>query len=148
MTISRRAWALGTAALALSVAGCADPASQPVSHWISQLRENDAEERAEAREWLAKKGKDAVPELVKLLADDDTVVAMSASDILVKIGRDSVPGLVVTLRTGAPKARGWAVHSLGEIGKDALEAVPALHEARKDPALRTAAFEAIQKIGT
>jgi len=132
----------------LAMAGCADPAKEPVSHWITQLRENDADDRAEAREWLAKKGKDAVPELVKLLSDDDTVVAMSASEVLVKIGRDSVPELVGALRAGAPKARGWAAHSLGEIGKDAKDAVPALQEARKDPALKTAASEALQKIGT
>ncbi|KAF0240614.1 MAG: HEAT-like repeat [Planctomycetota bacterium] len=141
------AWKL-VAVISLALSGCADPAKEPVSHWITQLRENDADDRAEAREWLAKKGKEAVPELVKLLADDDTVVAMSASEVLVKIGRDAVPELVGALRAGAPKARGWAAHSLGEIGKDAKEAVPALQEARKDPALKTAASEALQKIGT
>ncbi|MEK7467600.1 MAG: hypothetical protein AAB074_09325 [Planctomycetota bacterium] len=148
MLQSRRArvGALGAGFFAL-ILGCADPAKQPVSHWITQLRENDADDRAEAREWLAKKGKDAVPELVKLLADDDTVVAMSASDVLVRIGRDAVPELVGTLRAGAPKARGWAARTLGAIGKDAIEAAPALHEARKDPALRTAALDALQKIG-
>jgi HEAT repeat protein len=135
------------AALLLTM-GCADPAKEPVSHWITQLRGNDADDRAEAREWLTKKGTEAVPELVKLLGDEDTVVAMSAADVLVKIGRDAVPGLVEALKTGAPRGRGWAAHSLGGIGKDAKDAVPALQEARKDPSLRTAASEALQKIGT
>lgn len=129
------------------ICGCADPAKEPVSHWIVQLRGNNADDRAEAREWLAKKGTEAVPDLVKLLGDEDTVVAMSAADVLVKIGRDAVPGLVEALRTGAPRGRGWAAHSLGGIGKEAKDAVPALQEARKDPALRTAASEALQKIG-
>ncbi len=136
------------AAAAFMACGCADPAKEPVSHWITQLRGNDADDRAEAREWLAKKGMEAVPDLVKLLADEDTVVAMSAAEVLVKIGREAVPGLVDALKSGDPRGRGWAAHTLGGIGKDARDAIPALQEARKDPALRMSATEALQKIGT
>ncbi|MCC6738773.1 MAG: HEAT repeat domain-containing protein [Planctomycetia bacterium] len=129
-----------------ALAACADPAKQPVSHWVAQLRANDADDRAEAREWLVKKGKEAVPDLAKLLADDDTVVAMSAADVLSKIGKDAVPALVDALVSGPRPGRRWAASALGEIGRDAKDAVPALEAAALDPEIKSAAADALLKI--
>jgi HEAT repeat protein len=126
--------------------GCTDPASRPTSWWIQQLREDDAEDRAEARKWLVIRGREAVPELVRELQSDDLVVCMSAAECLGSIGKDAVPAVTEALKSGPTSSRRWAIEALRRSGKDAREAIPVLEEAAKDPALRQSATLAIEAI--
>jgi len=131
---------------AVLAAGCIDPASRPTSWWIEQLREEDPDDRRAAREQLVSRGAAAVPDLIPLLSAEDLVVAMSAADCLGTIGPASVPALIDALRTGPARGRGWAIHALKQIGAGARDALPALQDASRDPALRMSATLAIREI--
>jgi hypothetical protein len=97
---------------------------------------------------LSKQGAVAAPVLVYLMTGDDTATAIAAAEEIAKLGTDGIPALVALLESRAPQGRGWAAWALGEMGKAAKGARPALEKAAKEPALRSAAEEALRKIGT
>jgi HEAT repeat protein len=76
----------------------------------------------------------AIPSLVKALADEDGLVARLASDALVNIGESAVPALLEVASTGDRIARSEAVRALASIGDQ--RSIPVLFAAlNEDSAL-------------
>jgi HEAT repeat protein len=94
-------------------------------------------------------------ELVKLLADARLNIAYWAATLLGRLGEDAdaakvVPALIQALSEHADLAvRERAAWTLGKIGPNAIDALPALKNVAGDPKLRLSrlAREAIDKIG-
>jgi HEAT repeat protein len=74
--------------------------------------------------------------------------AANACLALVKIGPPALPALIDAMKDMDPTVRMWAAITLGEMGKWAADAVPALAFACADssPDVRKAASEALAKI--
>jgi HEAT repeat protein len=111
----------------------------------------------QAMAWLAEFGpeaKDAIPDMLKLLRNPGKGGAsyqMDAGKWLGKIGKPAVPGLLDVLQTKYMTEWGRiaAARGLADIGPDAAGAVPILVRLRMhwDPQVRSAAWEAIHKLG-
>jgi HEAT repeat protein len=71
----------------------------------------------------------AAQTLVAILADKDHWPA--ASKALAKIGKGAVPALVKGLKSTSQPTRQFSARTLGEIGADAIDALPALRERAK-----------------
>lgn len=90
---------------------------------------------------------DQVPRLIAAL--DNANVRQGASIALAKLGAAAVPALRESLASDNPDVRVWSAYTLGQIGQAAKPAVAELTKATtdSDPALRTAAAQALGKIG-
>ncbi len=134
----------------------ADAAVAPIQQALS---DSDREVMLTAGYALGKIGpaaKPAVPALVKLTASEDPLVKLTAVSALMKIDPQSeehvrlaIPALIDALgSSGHEFIRLEAAMTLGDLGKAAAAAVPALQLAREDrsSAVRTAADEALKKI--
>ncbi len=93
------------------------------------------------------KSADAVPVLLRCLADASVYVGGMAADALARIGPAALPGLIDALKNGAPPVRGRAARALAQIADPA--AIPALIAALDDehPIVEYYADLALQKLG-
>jgi hypothetical protein len=128
--------------LALVVMGVVRIVTNP-RHWIRGLQSEDAEQRREAVEVLARRGagaREAVPALLKVMRTDPVddlrgEAAAALGDILAKLGpegREAVPALTEALADKDPRTRERAAAVLGRMGGNARDAVPALVKALRD----------------
>ncbi|GBD36504.1 hypothetical protein HRbin36_01629 [bacterium HR36] len=136
-----------------------EPAFQgiPLSHWLKQLRSEEADKRKEALRAISAIGpaaKEAIPEVRKLLQDPDEDVQEWACSTLGRIGeaaKVAIPDLekIILNRQAADKVRWAAAVALGNIGPVAVSATPTLLKALQDsdPWLRWAATEGLSGIG-
>lgn len=83
---------------------------------------------------IGPEAKDAIPALLKGVQSRDEYLRDSAARALWRINRHeaAIPALIQRLREAQPIARSYAAKSLGAIGRDAKQAVPALTEALRD----------------
>jgi HEAT repeat protein len=102
---------------------------------------------------LGPEAKEAVPELIKLLAESPIKagpIRFHAATALGQIGaeaKEAVPALVKLLNEKkAGPGRRTVVEALGRIGPAAKDAVDALKKARGEPALREAVDKALTRI--
>jgi HEAT repeat protein len=72
----------------------------------------------------------ALPLFVKVLEDSDPAVIQPALHTLAELGKEAVPVMVTALKS--KKARYWALLVLADIGADAEAAVPALQKLLSD----------------
>jgi HEAT repeat protein len=89
----------------------------------------------------------AVPNLVALF-DNDLRVNYLAGHALAKIGAAAVPALIETLEADNPKVRNSVLLCLGEMGPEAVEALPVIRQylSSGDALTRSYAKQAITKI--
>ncbi len=89
----------------------------------------------------------AVPQLIAALRDDDGAVTIEAAQALTAIGQPAVPPLIALLKD--PQYRNLAAAVLGDIGPDAVDAVPAILAMldAPDKETRRAALLALAGIG-
>ncbi len=125
--------------------------SDAVPSLIQALRDNDKGKRSYAARALGKLGSQAAPavlELLQALSDQDPTVYAEVSSALSRIGRAAVPSLISTLGSSDDSLRISAAWTLGRIGSNALEAVPALDELAmlEDGQLSQLASAALRKI--
>lgn len=73
-----------------------------------------------------------IDDLLDDLLDDDVYVCELARAGLAKLGRKVVPHLIAALSSDNPRLRQEAAMTLGAIGKDAAEALPALAKLLRD----------------
>ena len=94
-------------------------------------------------------GKDDIPALAAALDDSSWVVRQTASRLLKRFDADSIALLIEALQSERPEARAEAAHTLGSMGADATQAVPALIKLLDDSEMNvvTAATEALGDIG-
>jgi HEAT repeat protein len=144
---------------ALFVIGAIGPkASAAVPAAVAALSHTDVQVQQTAAFALGKIGpeaKEAVTPLKKLAASSDDLVKLTAIWALLQIGPRSedlvkmaLPLLTAGLKSTQELVRIEAAISLGEIGKGAASALPALQAAANDSSssVREAATEAIKKI--
>ncbi len=144
---------------ALFVIGAIGPtASAAAPAAVAALADTDLQVQQTAAYALGKIGpgaKEAVAPLKKLTASTDDLVKLTAIWALLQIGPRSddlvkmaLPLLTAGLKSTQELVRIEAAISLGEIGKGAATALPALEAAANDPSssVRGAASEAIKKI--
>ncbi len=152
----------GLAVLGLRAKGTRGKAAIPALIALLQLDEvSDQIYKA-----LAAMGPEALPPLIAKLKDKDSRVRARAAGALQYFGplfggdgyrhrpgepiwvKSAVPALITALTDENLSVRLMAADSLGAIGSDAKDAVPALIEAIKDHALRRTAVTALSTIGT
>lgn len=91
---------------------------------------------------------DALPVLIHALQDEDAVVRGRAAQALSRLGKDAVPELRKLLKTGKRDTRASTIGTLARIGGDARESVPDLLTLLKDEdqLLQRLAADALRKI--
>lgn len=97
---------------------------------LKLLGDKDAGVRRKAAFALGRVGaspEEAVPALIKTFDDKDHDVQRAAGEAVAKYGKKAVPLLIAALNN--KKTRRQAAVSLGEIGSEAKEAIPALKKA-------------------
>lgn len=99
--------------------------------------------------------KESAPALRKLLDSNDDLVKLTGVWALLQVDstneahvKAAVPQMTAALKNPLPFIRAEAAMTLGDLGKAAASALPALEAAQKDPnrAVREAATEAVKKI--
>jgi hypothetical protein len=104
---------------------------------------------------LGPKGVEAMPELLAGLESSDPYVAREAAFAVGRIGLagsnacpNLVPALIEKVRRPGSDVAWFSAESLGELGPDALPALPALEEASRssDATLRDSAKKALKKL--
>lgn len=88
----------------------------------------------------------ATAALVRALGDKDRSVKRNAFEALEKLGAKAVPALIEAVEGQAPPVQTRAIDILGEIGKEAVSAIPTLKAALQNQASKAAAKEALEKI--
>ncbi|MBL8794487.1 MAG: HEAT repeat domain-containing protein [Planctomycetia bacterium] len=110
---------------------------KPLSHWQRQLDHADAAKRRSAAFALGKLNREAVPALVRALADDDKAVAESAAFALGEIGTSAIAALPALLKflndpKAEPRLRRAAACAVGELRPIEKDAVRSLQQALRD----------------
>jgi HEAT repeat protein len=144
---------------ALYTLGAIGPSAQgAVGAIVEQLRQRDPRVVQAAIIALGKIGpaaREAIPALGKLNQSDDELLRMTSVWAILKIGPPSddltkaaLPILAAALQNNREFVRVEAATSLGELGRGAADALPALQAAANDssPAVRSAVASAIGKI--
>jgi HEAT repeat protein len=139
--------------------GAIGPGAQAAASAISEhLAENDPRVAQAAAIALGKIGpgaKEAIPALAKLNQSKDELLRLTSVWAILKIGAPSadltktaIPILSTALQSDREFVRIEAATTLGELGRGAASALPALQTAANDasPAVRSAAASAITKI--
>jgi HEAT repeat protein len=117
---------------------------------IVALGDPDAYVRACAAHGLGEPGdglEQAVPPLIKSLADISPLVSRVAADSLARIGSPAVPALIAALEAEGASVRAGAARALCIIQPE--EAVPALCAALDDPSATVTYYaeEALERLG-
>jgi HEAT repeat protein len=120
---------------------------------IGALRDDDAKVREAAAHAIGLMGPEALPALVEMLAHDDKYVRRHAVWAMGKLGplaRPALGDLCAALKDPDPRTASGAAQSLGSLGTDGAEAVPALTEAMRGTniVLCRLASKALSQIGT
>jgi len=76
---------------------------------------------------------DAIPALIRMLAEPDPISTELAADALSALGSEAVPALLAALEGGSHKTRLEVVRSLANIGDE--RAIPALMDAYEEDSL-------------
>jgi HEAT repeat protein len=117
---------------------------------IEALHSADRDVRRAAARSLGQLGKSAFPALgkAKALQDPDPEARRLVIEALSWMGQAAVAPLTAALKDKSADVRRAAARSLGNLGKDAQSAVPALEIAASDPVeeVRTAALKARNQI--
>ncbi len=123
--------------------------SAPPSDWlIAALADSNSEVRQCALLALClHPDENAIPALIRLLADPEPVSAELASSALAAIGSQAVPALIESLENGAHKARLEAVRALSAIRDP--RAIPSLIAALEEDSLAMQfwAEEGLERLG-
>jgi HEAT repeat protein len=85
------------------------------------------------RDMAGEEAKAAVAVLLEAVKDEDVLVRRNALWAFFNVGPQAVPALLEALKDDFWVVRNDAAGTLGQIGRQAVEAVPALLEALKDP---------------
>jgi HEAT repeat protein len=121
------------------------------------LRSSLTDVEVDVRIWAATllrqagpEARDALPSLVRALADSDSIVRGQSAFALAAIGPPAVPGLVETLKSQDINARRLAIFALGKIGPEAKSVKDALTPLLKDPdpEIRQSCANTLEKIGS
>lgn len=122
-----------------------------VDDLIVSLNDKDVTTRINAAVSLAEKGSDALvalPYLIDCLNDEKHEMRKTVSDAVISFGQEAIPYLLGALKNDDPNIRRNAAYCLGEIGKPAEAAIPALkkllHDSNKQ--VTWVADNAIKKI--
>ena len=143
--------------LLLSAGGCKKNAGDeltPLATLEEQMQNPDADVRCVAvrqLKWMAPKGTEAVPLLIKALADKDAGVRYEAANGIAQFGAaasQAVPDLIVALGDQDVEVKTAAAHALGTMGTSGVAAMSALEKATRDatPEVRDEAAKAIKTI--
>ena len=119
---------------------------------VGALHDDDAKVRESAAQAVGLMGPEALPTLVGMLAHDDKYVRRHAVWALGKLGplaRPALSDLCQSLKDADPRTASGAAQSLGGLGADGAEAVPALAEAMRGTniVLCRLASKALSQIG-
>lgn len=85
-----------------------------------------------AKFYLLREGSRVIPNMMKALEKGNDTSKQAAYEILVALGKPSVAPLAGVLRHKDPRLRLRAARGLGEIGRPAAKALPALNRAKRD----------------
>lgn len=116
-------------------------------------RSDDLWIRAGAAKAIGFQGRDAaeaIPDLVRLLADEHGDVRAESLEALAEMGQAAAGSLIPALRHEQPEARKAAIEALGMLGKEAAAAADALVELwreENDPECRVALLTALRRTG-
>ena len=156
----RRLAMAGMVVLALAAVGRGAPDDsepmvngKPLSAWIAQLKDKDAQKRNEATQSISQLGIQARPALkalVPLLGDTDVGVRYNAAGALAAIGPDAVGPLKDALKDANADVRQTAAYGLGLLGPaahDAADALAALLKDDKEALVRQAAAQSLGQLG-
>jgi HEAT repeat protein len=120
-----------------------------VEQLTADLRYGNLPERRAALAALAERGPAALPavaDLIPALRDADDEVRERAAGVLTAIGTEAVPALLAALLPDDAVMRCAVVRVLGRMGPVALDAVPVLTAALRDPRLKEDAAWALGEI--
>ena len=145
------------ALLLLTLGGCKKNTGNeltPLATLEEEMQSPDADVRCVAvrqLKWLAPKGTEAIPLLIKALADKDGAVRYEAAEGIDQFGSaaaQAVPALIAALGDHEPEVKVAAAHALGTMGPAGIAAMSALETAARDanPEVREAAAKAIKSI--
>jgi HEAT repeat protein len=128
------------------------PADDPMPDLIRALRSRAPADRFRAAKDLGRLGwlaRDALPALVRALADEDAKVREAAAHAVGQMGPDALQSLVEMLGHADKYVRRIAVWALGRLGPLARPALPDLCAALRDPDPRSAsgAAQALGNLG-
>jgi HEAT repeat protein len=128
----------GEAAPALVVTPVVPPPAPTLARQIIVRRpiSQDLTMKDTAIDALARIGRPAVPEIVKMLDDPSSSVRVEGLRALARIGpdaADAVPAVLKLMEDKDEMVRKSAVRALGQIGAPAAPAVPAIIEILKEP---------------
>lgn len=122
---------------------------------IDALKDEDPAVRRAAVEALGSFGRDASPAVPYLTAivketvgesEPEYPLAYFATETLKKIGRAAVPALMLALHNNNAEVRHEAIQALGDLGKDAREAIPVLMPLLRDENIGSIAAWEVGKI--
>jgi CubicO group peptidase (beta-lactamase class C family) len=144
--------ALCVSALLMAPQAWAQNDRADISSFVIALGDRDPEVRWASVVALTHIGADAVPSLVKALADEKDDVRANAALTLGRIGKQAkaaVPGLTAALKDRSSRVRENAAEALGSLGPDAGTAVEALLVclSDRDPYVAGKSAEALSRIG-
>ena len=119
---------------------------------VGLLRDDDAKVREAAAQAVGQMGSSALPALSGMLAHSDKYVRRNAIWAMSKLGVQAKPALTSLcrgLKDLDPRTASGAAQALGNMGEDAIEAIPALTEAMRGTniVLCRLAAKALSQIG-
>jgi HEAT repeat protein len=119
---------------------------------VGTLGDEDAKVREAAAQAVGQMGSDALPALVSMLAHPDKYVRRNAVWALGKLGpvaRPALRDLCKALKDADPRTATGAAQSLGNLGADGVDSIPALTEAMRGTniVLCRLAAKALSQIG-
>src|SRR5947207_803717 len=118
-------------ALLLGSAALAEDPPPDIGKLVEQLHASETNTRREAALQLGAAGpaaKEAVPALMANLGHNDAALRGEVADALAMIGAEAKPKLIEALAWKEPLQRSTAALALGQFGKAAGDAAPALLE--------------------
>jgi HEAT repeat protein len=134
-----------------TLGGLGQEAKPAMPRLIESLNDRDTDIRIQAVRALARidpKAKEVVPSLQTLLHDSERDVRLEVLDALGQCGKPAVAPLIESLKDLDSNILIHAAESLGRIGPEAKEALPALRPLLKDDIeeVRNVAAKALKKI--
>jgi len=158
--MKNRCLALLACMVVLAALGCSKKKEvvyqgKPLSTWIEMLKDREnPSQRYAAVEAIIRMGpaaKDATPALIEMIREIRNVdkrLLFACDKALLGMGKEIVPDMVALLKDDNWEMRRGAAVTLGRLGSEAKEAVPALTKALNDTnaAVRVKAEEALKKI--
>lgn len=136
----------------------AEPHDEPwekLEKWLNTLglswRTDPPRDLDEIIQEIVSLGVDVVPAVIEGFGCEDEVVGLVAYRALIRIGPSAVPCLIVALEDERASVRLHAAEVLGEFGRAAMEAIPALQKivrTEQDSRVRKEAEKLLKKLGS